>query len=157
MLFSGHTLCSWAVEEGGSRGLTAHFLYMWGHTFKCLGCKPTTSPPDSQALFARLTAVCKTCLWSLHKFPSCCKHRAGTKSRRGREVWRARLQRLCWLVLCPGLPLLTRGRLTLNSFIEADLNVNPVARLGDPAQHSGHFQDCSKRYSKSELSVMIVI
>lgn len=41
-------------------------------------------------------------------------------------MWESRLA-LCWLVLwAPACPLLTRGRLTLNSFIEADLNVDPV-------------------------------
>lgn len=38
-----------------------------------------------------------------------------------------RLQRLCWLVVwAPACPLPTRGHLTLNSFIEADLNIDPV-------------------------------
>lgn len=40
------------------------------------------------------------------------------------ELWRPRL---CWLVLwAPACPLPTRDCLTLNSFIETDLNIDPV-------------------------------
>jgi hypothetical protein len=42
-------------EEGGSRGRTQHTFYICSViTFKCLGCKPVTRSPDSQALLCTL-------------------------------------------------------------------------------------------------------